>query len=112
MLGHESVRATHKLEEVDDALRDFQDRCVETLVLVGGDGTVGVTLTRAVELWAIPICFPESHSLAAARYPHLQSPYEHEAIPAPSGACSSETPRSTAVRWSGSGRRVVPSATE
>ena len=52
MLGHESVRATHKLEEVDDALRDFQDRCVETLVLVGGDGTVGVTLTRAVELWA------------------------------------------------------------
>ena len=52
MLGHESVRATHKLEEVDDALRDFQERCVETLVLVGGDGTVGVTLTRAVELWA------------------------------------------------------------
>ncbi len=51
-LGRESVRATHKLEEVDDALRDFQRRCVETLVLVGGDGTAGLTLTRAAELWA------------------------------------------------------------
>ena len=51
-LGRESVRATHKLEDVDDALRDFQQRRAETLVLVGGDGTAGFTLTRAAELWA------------------------------------------------------------
>ncbi len=50
-LGPESVRATYKLDEVDGALRDFQRRRVETLVLVGGDGTAGLTLTRAAELW-------------------------------------------------------------
>ncbi len=51
-LGPESIRATYKLQEVDDALRDFRRRRVETLVLVGGDGTAGLTLTRATELLA------------------------------------------------------------
>ena len=45
------VRATWSAEEIGPALEGFQERGLDLLALVGGDGTVGATLTRLLEGW-------------------------------------------------------------
>jgi len=47
--GH--VHVTHDEDELDPALRELAERGVDTLVIVGGDGSAGTTLTRGVALW-------------------------------------------------------------
>jgi diacylglycerol kinase family enzyme len=51
LLGQERVRATRSAEELDAALDALRAEGVERLVLVGGDGTVGGTLTALLTRW-------------------------------------------------------------
>ncbi|MCP4003988.1 MAG: hypothetical protein GY725_07315 [bacterium] len=45
------VESTSGLEDVAPALERLRDRGVDTLVIVGGDGTVGGTLTPLLSVW-------------------------------------------------------------
>jgi diacylglycerol kinase (ATP) len=45
------VRASWSAEEIGPALDAFREQGVDLLVLVGGDGTVGGTLTELLERW-------------------------------------------------------------
>ncbi|MGI9590518.1 MAG: diacylglycerol kinase family protein [Myxococcota bacterium] len=51
MLGDERVRLTRKAEDVGPALDALREAGVERLMLVGGDGTVGGTLTELLDRW-------------------------------------------------------------
>jgi diacylglycerol kinase family enzyme len=45
------LAVTESVEEVETALRHFHDAAVDTLCVVGGDGTVTGTLSPLVEVW-------------------------------------------------------------
>lgn len=51
LLGEERVLLTRGAEEVAPALASLRAAGVERLVLVGGDGTIGGTLTELLESW-------------------------------------------------------------
>ncbi|MEE9279778.1 MAG: diacylglycerol kinase family protein [Myxococcota bacterium] len=47
----ENVRVTHSLQEVEPALRDAAAASIDTLVIVGGDGSVTGSLTPLLRSW-------------------------------------------------------------
>jgi len=47
--GH--VQVTSQIDEVEPALRKLRDLGIDTLVIVGGDGSVGGTLTPLFRVW-------------------------------------------------------------
>ncbi len=47
--GH--VQVTSRIDEVEPALREPRDLGVDTVVIVGGDGSVGGTLTPLLRVW-------------------------------------------------------------
>jgi diacylglycerol kinase family enzyme len=47
----EYVHVTYDADGLDAALSELARRQIDTLVVVGGDGTAGTTLTRLVALW-------------------------------------------------------------
>ena len=51
LLPEEYLHFTESLEDLDRALARLRDLGVEQLVLVGGDGTVGGTLTPLLRIW-------------------------------------------------------------
>jgi diacylglycerol kinase family enzyme len=51
LLGAERVRQTHGAGDVGPALDVLREAGVERLVLIGGDGTVGGTLTELLRRW-------------------------------------------------------------
>jgi diacylglycerol kinase (ATP) len=50
-LPEEFVHFTYNADDLTHALEDLRRLAVDTLVLVGGDGTIGGTLTPLVERW-------------------------------------------------------------
>ena len=46
-----NLRITHALDEVAPALESLRARGIATLAIVGGDGSSGGTLTRALDVW-------------------------------------------------------------
>ena len=51
LLPEGNVRITHELDEVAPALESLRARGIEALAIVGGDGSSGGTLTRALDVW-------------------------------------------------------------
>lgn len=51
LVPRENVRLTEAVDEVESALSELRDAGIETLVVVGGDGTVGGTLTPLIHSW-------------------------------------------------------------
>ena len=49
--GNDAVFTTHSKEEIPDALQSLHGRGSDTLLVVGGDGTVSATLTSLFRVW-------------------------------------------------------------